>query len=38
MVSSIFDASLWEEVPGFTFTDITYHRARGERTVRIAFN
>ena len=38
MVSSIFDASLWEETPGFTFTDITYHRARGERTVRIAFN
>ncbi|MBI2520087.1 MAG: 1,4-dihydroxy-2-naphthoyl-CoA synthase [Bdellovibrio sp.] len=38
MVSSIFDASLWDEVPGFDFSDITYHRARNQGTVRVAFN
>lgn len=38
MVSSIFEASHWDEVPGFSFTDITYHRAKGQGTVRIAFN
>lgn len=38
MVSEIFDATLWDEVPGFSFTDITYHRAKREGTVRIAFN
>lgn len=37
-----FDPELWEELPGFDFTDITYHRTR-ERVgstgvVRIAFN
>ena len=37
-VSEIFDPSLWTEVPGFDFTDITYHRAREVPTVRIAFN
>ena len=26
-VSEIFDPSAWGEVPGFDFTDITYHRA-----------
>lgn len=38
MVSDIFDASLWDEVPGFEFQDITYHRAKRQGTVRIAFN
>ena len=38
MVSAIFDASAWTEVPGFAFQDITYHRAVDQGTVRIAFN
>lgn len=39
MVSEIFDAKAWKEVPGFTdLTDITYHRAVDQGTVRIAFN
>ena len=38
MVSDIFDASRWREVAGFDFTDITYHRAVDQGTVRIAFN
>jgi naphthoate synthase len=38
MVSEIFDASKWAEVPGFDFKDITYHRAKDQGTVRIAFN
>ena len=38
MVSEIFDASAWEEVAGFDFEDITYHRAREIGAVRIAFN
>ncbi len=37
-VSEIFDASVWSEVPGFDFTDITYHRANAHGTVRVAFN
>src|SRR5690606_3135840 len=37
-VSYIFDPEAWEEVPGFNFSDITYHRARHQGTVRIAFN
>ena len=42
VVSELFDASAWQAVPGFAFTDITYHRCvrpgpeRG--TVRIAFD
>jgi len=41
-VSETFDPAAWAEVPGFDFTDITYHRcvlpgpARG--TVRVAFD
>ena len=27
MVSELFDADAWQPVPGFDFTDITYHRA-----------
>ncbi len=38
MVSAIFDANAWQEVGGFTFTDITYHRAVDQGTVRVAFN
>jgi len=37
-VSEIFDSKLWKKVEGFTFTDITYHRAIHQKTVRIAFN
>lgn len=38
MVSEIFDPDAWEEVPGFDFTDITYHRAKGVGAVRVAFD
>jgi naphthoate synthase len=37
-VSEIFDPSAWHEVPGFAFTDITYHRANDTGAVRIAFH
>lgn len=37
-VSAIFDPTKWTEVPGFSFTDITYHRAIEHGTVRIAFH
>jgi naphthoate synthase len=37
-VSEIFNPELWTEVPGFNFTDITYHRAKDQGTVRIAIN
>jgi naphthoate synthase len=37
-ISPIFDPSAWREVPGFSFTDITYHRAIDQGTVRVAFN
>ena len=43
-ISEIFDPSAWEEVPGFDFTDITYHRSTGDAeaksrgVVRIAFD
>ena len=37
-VSEIFNEELWSEVEGFDFRDITYHRARKQGTVRIAFN
>lgn len=33
-----FDPTLWTQVPGFDFTDITYHRAKDTGCVRIAFN
>ena len=38
MVSEIFDASRWAPVAGFDFTDITYHRAVDQGTVRVAFD
>ena len=37
-ISQLFDPDQWEEVKGFDFTDITYHRAIGQGTVRVAFN
>jgi naphthoate synthase len=38
MVSDLFDAAAWKQVPDFDFTDITYHRAVEHGTVRIAFD
>ena len=38
-ISEIFDLAAWADVPGFEdLTDITYHRAVDQGTVRIAFN
>lgn len=37
-VSETFDPEAWDVVPGFGFTDITYHRARSTGCVRIAFD
>ncbi len=37
-VSETFNEELWDSVQGFNFEDITYHRARNQGTVRIAFN
>ncbi|HVV18783.1 MAG TPA: 1,4-dihydroxy-2-naphthoyl-CoA synthase [Pseudonocardiaceae bacterium] len=37
-VSELFDPTAWREVDGFDFTDITYHRAVDQGTVRVAFN
>ncbi len=33
-----FDPELWEPVPGFELTDVTYHRARRSPVVRVAFD
>jgi naphthoate synthase len=38
MVSELFDPGAWTDIPGFDFTDITYHRAVDHGTVRVAFN
>ncbi len=40
MVSQIFDPASWTpvEIDGVDFSDITYHRAKAQGTVRIAFN
>ena len=38
MVSEIFEPARWEVVPGFDFTDITYHRSTETGAVRIAFD
>ena len=38
MVSDLFDPDAWREVEGFDFTDITYHRAVDQGTVRVAFD
>ncbi len=38
MVSELFDPDAWRPVPGFDLTDVTYHRAIDQGTVRIAFD
>ncbi len=39
MVSELFDPSAWRPVEGFDgLTDVTYHRAVGQGTVRVAFD
>ena len=38
MVSTLFDPARWRPVAGFEFTDITYHRAVDQGTVRVAFD
>lgn len=38
MISAIFEHDRWAPVEGFAFSDITYHRAVDQGTVRIAFN
>lgn len=38
MISEIFNPAAWDPVPGFTFTDITYHRSPEVGAVRIAFD
>lgn len=37
-ISPIFNPDSWDVVPGFNFQDITYHRAKDQGTVRIAFD
>lgn len=37
-MSAIFDPDRWEAVPGFELTDLTYHRAVDQGTVRVAFD
>ena len=37
-VSELFDPAAWRAVDGFDFTDITYHRAVDQGTVRVAFD
>jgi len=38
MVSDLFDPKAWRAVPGFDFTDVTYHRAVDTGAVRIALS
>ncbi len=39
MVSELFDPDAWRPVPGFEdLTDVTYHRAVDQGTVRVAFD
>ena len=38
MISPLFDEAAWQAVKGFDFKDITYHRARQQGAVRVAFN
>lgn len=39
MISALFDPARWRAVAGFEdFTDVTYHRAVDQGTVRVAFN
>jgi len=38
VISEHFDPDRWQPVDGFDFTDITYHRAVDQGTVRVAFD
>jgi naphthoate synthase len=38
VISALFDESTWDSVPGFEFSDITYHKAIDHGVVRIAFD
>lgn len=38
MSENPFNPNRWDIVPGFNFSDITYHRAKDQGTVRIAFD
>jgi naphthoate synthase len=38
VISPLFDPSAWQPVEGYRFTDVTYHRAVDQGTVRIAFD
>jgi naphthoate synthase len=38
MISELFDPAAWRPVPGLDLTDVTYHRAVDQGTVRVAFN
>ena len=38
MISETFDASRWNEIEGFDFKDITFHKGRDTGVVRIAFH
>jgi len=38
MVSTLFKPDNWRRVDGFDFTDVTYHRALDQGTVRVAFD
>ena len=38
MISELFDPDSWQVVPGFSFSDITYHRALDQGTVRVAID
>jgi naphthoate synthase len=37
-ISELFDPDAWAPVEGFDFSDVTYHRAVDQPTVRVAFN
>ncbi|MEJ7720734.1 MAG: 1,4-dihydroxy-2-naphthoyl-CoA synthase [Ilumatobacteraceae bacterium] len=37
-VSALFDPTAWDEIDGFDFVDLTYHRAKAHGTVRIALD
>jgi naphthoate synthase len=37
-ISDTFDSDQWIEIAGFNFQDITYHRAKNQGTVRVAFH
>ncbi|WP_327052827.1 1,4-dihydroxy-2-naphthoyl-CoA synthase [Halomicrococcus gelatinilyticus] len=38
MVSELFDGDRWEEIDDLDLRDVTYHRAKDQGTVRIAFD